>query len=740
MDVRQHTASHTWAAPWLAMVLCFMLHGCAGHSRDEAAPVVHCDACDVWPDSIDLHNGVIVRAVGDSVLQVRVEGNVLRTIPLPAYGADVSFSYQSDFPVIDALLRLEVSRPRRVRWHPLVPYELFLNPLEATYGKELLESRLKNGLVVPLESRRYSWPVVNDNAAWLLAASEICKAGGSRRLLRTLAGVSANVVGEDCAVARNPSTGLFYGIPRYMAASDTRFPAWMDASDIFQIQSLGVNVLYWAALKNLDDVTRDMARRNERSGLPQLPVDTDSLRHAVNRGMWLPNIGAYSPLLYGFPLCPLQLHGSDDIAQAMAVLTGFASAPMAASVVRNSVPGGGAAQALWAPAAAMVGNTEAYDAACGAILSSVASGLLSSLPAPAPAIANPVAGLVLRGFLGMRFAFDGIYFAPSVPCGLPGVKRIRGIRYRRGIIDINLSGTGNAIASFAVDGKPSEPFFPAAGAAGRHVIDIVLAGNPLPQSSLAPAADATLPPPPVVEWNGGREATILPAAVVNGRRPGGEVAASYATFVCLDGVLTAEVLSHTYHLYDAATPVVVQFVSVEDNRFMGFSSRPHLYVPPGMETRVRLADVARGGTKVIEDRRLAERFVESDRRRNRTLRFDFEAPSEGDYIIDVHYISGLGIVNARRRTALRALYVDGARKGIFVFPQHSGASLDRDGGYDWQTLTSFSNPLRVSLRKGVNTLELRLYQPSPVYIDPAANTILADFIRIIPLKTERLKT
>ena len=58
----------------------------------------------------------------------------------------------------------------------------------------------------------------------------------------------------------------------------------------------------------------------------------------------------------------------------------------------------------------------------------------------------------------------------------------------------------------------------------------------------------------------------------------------------------------------------------------------------------------------------------------------------------------------------------------------------------WQTLTSFSNPLRVSLRKGVNTLELRLYQPSPVYIDPAANTILADFIRIIPLKTERLKT
>ena len=734
MSVRPHIAARALAAPWLAMVLCLVLQGCAGHSREDTADrVLRDDSCDIWPDSIDLHNGVIVRAVGDSVLQVRVEGNVLRSIPLPAHDAAGAFSFQSDFPVIDALLRLETARPRRAVWHPLVPYELFLNPLEVSYGTELLESRLKNGLVVPLESRRYSWPVVNDNAPWLLAASEVYKAGGSRRWLRTLADVSANVVGEDCTVARNPSTGLFYGIPRYMAAFDARFPAWMDASDVFRVQSLAVNVLYWAVLRNLDGITRDMARRNERSGLPQLPVDADSLRHAVNLEMWMPNIGSYSPLLYGCSLCPLQLHGTDDIAGAMAVLTGFASAPMAASVIRNSaLPRSGVAQALWAPAAAMAGNAAAYDAACGAVLSSAASGLLSSVPAAAPQLANPLTGLLLRGFLGMRFAFDGIYFAPSVPRGLPGVKRISGLRYRRGILDINLSGTGNAIVSFAIDGKPAEPFFPAAAASGRHVVDIVLAGNPLPQGTVGSAVDATLPSPPVVEWNNGREATILPAAAAGSGRHDG-LAASYATFVCLNGVLTEEVLSHTYHLYDAASPVVVQFVSVEDNKLMGFSSRPHLYVPPGEETRVELADVARGGTKVIENRRLAERFIESDRRRNRNVRFDYTAPADGDYIVDVHYISGLGIVNARRRTALRALYVDGSRRGIFVFPQHSGASLDRDGGYDWQTLTSFSNPLRIRLHKGLNHMELRLYQPSPVYIDPTANTLLADFIRIIPL-------
>ena len=81
--------------------------------------------------------------------------------------------------------------------------------------------------------------------------------------------------------------------------------------------------------------------------------------------------------------------------------------------------------------------------------------------------------------------------------------------------------------------------------------------------------------------------------------------------------------------------------------------------------------------------------------------------------------------------ALRSLVVNGERGGVFVFPQLSPKEWDKDMGDSWQTLGTFSNALRVHLNKGENRLELRFYQPSPVYVDPTANSILADFVRVI---------
>ncbi len=90
-------------------------------------------------------------------------------------------------------------------------------------------------------------------------------------------------------------------------------------------------------------------------------------------------------------------------------------------------------------------------------------------------------------------------------------------------------------------------------------------------------------------------------------------------------------------------------------------------------------------------------------------------------------------MNGRRRTALRSLTVNGVRSGVFVFPQLTSASAPADPALDWQSRTAFTNPLKVELDSGRNELEIRLYQPSPVYIDPTANAILADFVRIIRL-------
>ena len=91
------------------------------------------------------------------------------------------------------------------------------------------------------------------------------------------------------------------------------------------------------------------------------------------------------------------------------------------------------------------------------------------------------------------------------------------------------------------------------------------------------------------------------------------------------------------------------------------------------------------------------------------------------------------MVNARRRAAaFRFLTVNEVRAGVFVFPQQTLWQPDfNDDG--WQHLSAYSNPLRVHLTAGENILELRYFQVPPVYADPAANALVADFIRLIRL-------
>jgi hypothetical protein len=125
--------------------------------------------------------------------------------------------------------------------------------------------------------------------------------------------------------------------------------------------------------------------------------------------------------------------------------------------------------------------------------------------------------------------------------------------------------------------------------------------------------------------------------------------------------------------------------------------------------------------------------VESSRWRNRVVQFVVEIPSTGDYLVDIHYLSGLGIVNAKRRTALRTLIVDGERKGVFVLPQQTVARNDSITGDDWQNITSYSNQLLLSASAGAHAMELRIYQPTPVYVDPYNNIILADRVRLIKM-------
>ena len=745
------------AAGWLAaIVLAGAAAGCSRERPSGRPGELRCAAYSITPDSIDMHTGVTLHADGDTAIRIMVEGNTLRRVTADPSGAASrgSFGFTSAFPVFDALLRIEQGMPKADVCTWLTPYELFLNPFVGAEGERLLHSRLRNGYIVPAATRRYDWPVINDNHPWLLAAAELYNITANRASLARLGDVAQKVTELEEQVTVNPVTGLTGGVTRYMVAPDDIFPQWFTPGELTECTTFAVNAMRWGVMSSLRAIDASMAMRNERSHLPELAADPDSLRRRIFRHFWNPAEGNFHAMLYGHPVWQLPLSASDNIAQSVAILTGLplpdmtaliaASVPAPPTGVEPFTPVPGApssspsesqalVRTLWSAAMARSGNDEAYNAAVGALIYASGSALLSGSDAAQP-VRAPLSALVLRGFCGITTAFDGLHFSPSVPSGMPGEMTVSALRYRRCQLTVTITGTGNNVTSFTIDGKETPQHFFPASSEGEHHIRIVLDGtvaNPSARATLT--APSALPPPPSVVWATPRLATVSPSAVAVESDPGDGRLVSGGTgenFLWLDGVITESVPSGRYALAQTGQTTMVQFCNVAENRYISFSSAPHLVVPASSMIELRLASVAKGGTRIIEDKRLRADFVESNRYKNRRIRLPLHVQRTGRYAVEVHYVNGLGIVNPRRRTALRSLSVDGHRAGVLVFTQLSPMAWDSAPEHHWQTLTAFTAPLIVELTEGKHTLEMAFYQPSPVYIDPENNIVLADEVRL----------
>ncbi len=83
--------------------------------------------------------------------------------------------------------------------------------------------------------------------------------------------------------------------------------------------------------------------------------------------------------------------------------------------------------------------------------------------------------MVFSGLFGMKFSPDGVVFSPECSLlGEYGVKRLTGLRYRDGFIDITVSGKGSRLAAVKVNGRSQPPSSPVPPAAGTTEIELVL--------------------------------------------------------------------------------------------------------------------------------------------------------------------------------------------------------------------------------------------------------------------------
>ena len=370
--------------------------------------------------------------------------------------------------------------------------------------------------------REGQWPVVNDHIGWATAAWEVYKTTGDRAWLAYSYHVIEKTLDINSQVLLDHTTGLMHGAG-YTSARPlgARRMTWMSYNDFFACMSLGNNILTGNAYAILADMADELGIENDYQ------KDAQRIKDAINQYLWNENHGFYSSFLYGVAF-PKQSPLTDNTSQAMCVLWGIADDDRAENLIANtpvsdfgvnvtypaSTPiepffvnaSWATTQAMWNLAAVNTGNENALRRGLGALYRAQAlyqSRGIHILGIDTDNLGTNAsnAAMVIRVLMGMNFKPEGIEFAPMVPAGMPNVKTLKGLNYRRAVLDITVEGEGNDIASITDNGKPLESAFLPCDIVGNHHINITLKQGQRHNNKVTIHRNEVIMPfTPTVEW------------------------------------------------------------------------------------------------------------------------------------------------------------------------------------------------------------------------------------------------
>ena len=370
--------------------------------------------------------------------------------------------------------------------------------------------------------RESQWPVVNDHVGWATAAWEVYKSTGDLEWLSFCYRAVKKTLQINRQILLDQTTGLVHGVG-YTSSKPlgARRLTWMDYNDLFACMSLGNNILTGNAYALLGDMCEELGIENDYQ------QDAKRIKDGINQHLWNEEHGMYSSFLYGMAY-PQQSPLTDNTSQAMCVLWGIADDDRAEHLISHtpvsncgvnvtyppSVPiepyfinsSWATTQALWNLAAADIGNENALRHGLGALYRAQALYQSRGIHIKGIDIDNlgtsaSNAAMTLRVLLGINLKAEGIEFSPIVPTGMDGKKTLKGMNYRRAVLDITVEGTGNVIKTITDNGKPLEGAFLPHDVEGKHHIVITLETSSSSSNKVTiHHNEVIMPPTPSVEW------------------------------------------------------------------------------------------------------------------------------------------------------------------------------------------------------------------------------------------------
>jgi glycogen debranching enzyme len=659
-------------------------------------------------------------------------------------------SFKSSFPLANALYRMSLEdllldkRPDSTFragkqwdgvWTRDISYSIILSlaAIDPQIARNSLMRKVNNGLIIQDTGSGGSWPVSTDRVVWALAAWEVYKTTGDKEWLKEVYAIISKTIENDIKVAYNPETGLFYGESSFLDWRKQTYPLWMEPIDIYRSHNLGTNALFYKTLTILDEMGKALGTDNDYG------KRAEDLKNSINLHLWQDDKGYYGQYLYGhynYSLSPR----SESLGEALCILFNIASdeqkEKMFASVpvmeygitcIYPQIPGippyhNNASwpfvQAYWSWAAARNGNSAATEHGIASIYRQAAFFLTNK--------ENMVAGngdfngteinsdnqlwsvaanlaVVYRIYFGLDYQIDKLVFNPFIPESLNGYYELTGLKYRNAKLDIYISGYGNGISSFELDGKTQNKNEIPAQLTGHHSVRIVMNGKYNKEPAKI-AGSLFSPSTPDAEISG----TVLKWKPAEG-------AVKYSIFCC--GTLLGTTTDTHRDLKDMKGEY--QVIAIANDGTESFLSKP---LRNDMERDAVITEAehfAKSSARKLSGYS-GDGFVEINKE-SPVFTFRVNVPADGDYIIEFRYSNGNGHVNTNNMCAQRSLFCNGVYSGSAIFPQR--------GGDEWSNW-GMSNLMEVELKAGENRLELR-FEPYNNNMNVNVNSFMLDCVRCV---------
>ena len=633
--------------------------------------------------------------------------------------------------------------------------------------RSLLAKVNQNNRIIQDTGTGGAWPCSTDRTTWVLAAWECYLTTGSKEWLDRIFPIIRNTLEDDHVVAYDPETQLMRGETSWLDWREQEYPVWMQPADIYRSEAMATTAVHYRSLRILAEICR---LEGQPTWADKYDAWANDLKQGMNRNLWMEDQGLYAIYLYGRNHL-VQHPQMEILGESFAVLWDIASAERQQRISQSMVsePFGTPdfypnlkdqypyhndamwpfTQAYWMKAQAKAGNEQGVLHSIASIYRLAAMCLTNlenmviyngndkGIPINSPRQLWSVAAqaaIVPNIYFGVNYGVDGITFHPFVPKVLAAKRELSNFRYRDAVLTMRITGYGNELKSFKLDGVESAPVFPAQ-LKGEHIIEMELANRQPAQMQMLIKQNAYQPLTPEVALNG----NVLSWQPAEG-------SASYA--VIRDGREVANVGDAT--TYNVTTDGEYAVVGISAEGYRGYMSEP-VRCYTGVQTfeaeqyglpfnpqrkQVKESAGAGGGLAGKTEARVEVPTLEGvdvsgaqggmvmiTRNENPLISIPVEITEDGRYAIDWRYANGNGPINTDNKCATRLLSIDGKYAGASVFA-HRGS--DEWNNWGW------SNVIVVSLTKGRHIVTLE-FTDTVENMNIHVNQALLDCMRITRL-------